>query len=251
MSWILAKARKWYSQRVEWARYRRDYDHFCRELNTASRINGPAIPQIDLFPILGEWTATTEFDTHYVYHCAWAARVLAETKPAKHIDISSSLYFSTICSAFVPVEFYDYRPAPLTLSGLICGACDLTKLPFDDDSIDSLSCLHVIEHLGLGRYGDPINPESDRIAAKELVRVLAKNGSLLIVCPIGRPRICFNAHRIYSFQQVVETFAPLSLKQFSLIADDAITSGLQVDAPPELADAQRYGCGCFWFQKGA
>src|SRR5947209_7689384 len=60
-------------------------------------------------------TAVTAFDRHYIYHTAWAARILSETKPALHTDISSSLYFSSIVSAFIKVKFYDIRPPVLSL----------------------------------------------------------------------------------------------------------------------------------------
>src|SRR3989344_7846185 len=63
--------------------------------------------------VLGEKTQTTSFDRHYIYHPAWAARILARTKPKFHVDISSSLSFCAIVSAFIPVKFYDYRPANL------------------------------------------------------------------------------------------------------------------------------------------
>ncbi|MDO8483139.1 MAG: hypothetical protein Q7S86_04975, partial [bacterium] len=69
-------------------------------------------------PCLYDKTAETYFDRHYIYHPAWAARVLAETKPKIHVDIASTLSFSAIVSAFLPIEFYDYRPANLTLSNL-------------------------------------------------------------------------------------------------------------------------------------
>src|SRR5690606_28659757 len=72
----------------------------------------------DLFPCLNDNTQNTGFDRHYVYHPAWAARILAQVKPEKHVDISSALNFCSIISAFVPVDFYDYRPANLTLSNL-------------------------------------------------------------------------------------------------------------------------------------
>lgn len=139
----------------------------------------------EMKPILGEKVSTTSFDKHYTYHPAWAARCLKEINPDEHIDISSKLYFSTMVSAFIPVKFYDYRPVQIYLDNLETGKADLTSLPFDSDSIISLSCMHTIEHIGLGRYGDPIDPEGDLKAIKELKRVLAKDGSLLFVVPIG------------------------------------------------------------------
>ena len=203
----------------------------------------------DRLPCLCDNTPDTGFDRHYIYHPAWAARIVSEVKPKVHTDISSTLAFCTILSAFIPVEFYDYRPAQIKLTGLFSGKADLTALPFDSGSILSLSCMHTVEHIGLGRYGDLLDPEGDTKAMHELQRVVAPGGSLLFVVPIGKPRILFNAHRIYSYTQILEYFTRMELVEFSLIPDDSQAGGLLVNAPREMADAQSYGCGCFWFRK--
>lgn len=205
------------------------------------------IPLSSAMPCLFENIPYTRFDTHYVYHTAWAARKVKEIGASEHIDISSSLYFSSIVSAFTPVHFYDFRPAKLNLSGLKSSPADLTKLHFRDNSIDSLSCMHTVEHVGLGRYGDPIDPDGDIQAAHELARVVKKGGSLLFVVPVGKPRIQFNAHRIYSYQMVIDLFPGMTLQEFSLIPDNALEIGYVPNATKELSDAQSYGCGCFWF----
>ena len=202
----------------------------------------------DAMPCMDENTAVTGFDRHYIYHPAWAARMLAALKPAEHVDISSSLHFCSLVSAFIKTRFYDYRPAPLYLSNLTSEAADLLALPFDSESIESLSCMHVVEHIGLGRYGDPMDYDGDIKAAAELARVVSPKGSLLFVVPVGRPRIAFNAHRIYSFEQVVALFPSLTLKHSSLVPDD-LDSGLVENPRPDVFSAQEYGCGCFWFVK--
>jgi SAM-dependent methyltransferase len=199
----------------------------------------------EIYPCLGDRTGTTPFDQHYIYHPAWAARVLSKTKPSQHTDISSILSFSSIVSAFVPVRFYDYRPAELNLPGLQSERADLLKLPFADQSIDSLSCMHTVEHIGLGRYGDPLDTQGDLKAINELKRVLKPGGNLLFVTPVGKPKIAFNAHRVYSYQQIITAFAPLVLQEFSLVPD---TGGLMENADPALVLKQDYGCGCFWFK---
>lgn len=197
-----------------------------------------------------ENSATSSFDTHYVYHTAWAARVIARINPEKHIDISGILYFSVILSAFIPVEFYDFRPAPLKgLSNLTSGQADLSNLHFKTNSIESISCLHVNEHIGLGRYGDPIDPDGDIKAMKELMRVTAIGGNLIFAVPMGEPRIVFNAHRIYGYSQIMEIFKDFKLEEFMMIPDDAIHTGPIINAPEEFVDRQQYGCGCFWFKK--
>jgi SAM-dependent methyltransferase len=200
----------------------------------------------DFYPCIKDKTVKTAFDAHYIYHTAWAARKVKEINPLKHVDISSSLYFPGIVSAFIPINFYDYRPAELKLSGLTSKHADLTKLDFEDNSINSLSCMHTVEHIGLGRYGDPIDPNSDLKAISELKRVLAKNGSILFVVPVGKPKIEFNAHRIYSYEQISEYFKELELKEFSLITD---SGNFIENADKNLIKEQKYGCGCFWFIK--
>ncbi len=216
----------------------------------ASEAAGARLPvrDEDLLPQLRDRTGATPFDRHYTYHPAWAARVLARTRPAEHVDISSILGFATMISAFIPTRFYDFRPAPLDLPGLACGAADLTALPFEDCSLRSLSCMHVIEHIGLGRYGDPIDPDGDLKAIRELVRVLAPGGDLLVATPVGRPRVQFNAHRVYDHQAFAGAFAPLDLVEFALI-EEAGERGPIVSPDPALVRAQEYGCGCFWFRR--
>ena len=203
----------------------------------------------DFYPQIKDKTVTTGFDTHYIYHTSWAARVVAQVKPHEHVDISSSLYFCGIVSAFVPTKFYDYRPAKLNLPNLSSGHADLLALPFENNSIKSLSCMHTIEHVGLGRYGEPIDPNADLKAISELIRVLAPGGTLIFVTPVGKPRIQFNAHRIYSYEQIMDYFKDLKLKEFSLIPDNARETGMIYNATEEQADKQKYGCGCFWFTK--
>lgn len=204
----------------------------------------------DIKACLVDATATTGFDRHYVFHCAWAARVLARTRPVEHTDISSSLYFVSGVSAFVPIRFLDYRPTNLGLSGLREQAVDIRQLPFASESVQSLSCMHVVEHIGLGRYGDPIDYDGDLIACAELKRVIAPGGRLLFVVPLAaQPRIAFNAHRIYALDQVMGMFDELRLEEFCLIPDREEDGGLVASPSEELLARQRYGCGCFLFRK--
>ncbi len=240
-------------QQWRWLRdyldFRRDWRKFAAA--TASSGNEPprfALRWEDRYVRLGDKRAATDFDPQYVYHVSWAIRLLLRQQPAEHVDISSYIFFPVVLSAFCRVKYYEFRPAPLKVSGLDSLAGDLQALPMAAGSVPSLSCMHVIEHIGLGRYGDPIDPQGDVKAIAELKRVLAPGGTLLFVTPTGRPRICFNAHRVYGYQQVLDLFAPLQLKEFSLLPDD-VSGGLIGNATAAQADAQAYGCGCYHFVK--
>lgn len=229
--------------------------NFRKNLEIFKRLQQEASPRFslsenDLMPYLDDNTSYTWFDRHYIYHPAWAARVVKKIAPAFHIDISSTLSFSSMLSAFVPVKFYDYRPAKLYLDGLSSERADLCNLHFESNSIHSLSCMHTVEHVGLGRYGDPLDYNGDLKAMKELSRVVAPGGHLLFVVPVGgKARIQFNAHRIYTKQMVAESFPDMELKEFTMVSILNDENGLIVNPSEEVLNREQYGCGCFWFVK--
>ncbi len=230
------------SERENFKKFRQVFDHF-NSLDANKKLKNE---WMDIFPFFTDNTKETEFDAHYIYHPAWAARIVRDIAPLKHIDISSTLHFCSILSAFIPVEFYDYRPANLKLTNLHSGKADLTNLHFASNSIQSLSCMHTIEHIGLGRYGEPLDPDADVTSINELKRVVAVNGSLLFVTPVGKPKIQFNAHRIYPPELITNLFKGFTLKKFSLVLDNR---DFLENAGFDVAEKQNYGCGCFWFIK--
>lgn len=201
---------------------------------------------LDAYPCLCDWTKSTPFDPHYFYQSAWLARSLASRKPAKHVDISSDVRMIGVLSAFIPVEFMDYRPLDVELSGLKCSRGNILDLSFPDESIASMSCLHVVEHIGLGRYGDPIDPDGSISALLELQRVMAPDSILYLSVPVGRERVCFNAHRVFSPDTIFSRLPKMDLLSFSVI-DDAgcFWPEYSIDKAKKLD----YGCGLFVMKK--
>jgi len=198
----------------------------------------------DAYPCLSDRTPRTPFDAHYFYQGAWLSRRLAQTNPVRHVDMGSSVMMISVLSAQVPVVFVDYRPLPVALAGITSVGGDLNQLPFADRSLDSASSLHVIEHVGLGRYGDPMRAEGSRLAARELARVIKPGGRLFVSVPVGRERVCFNAHRVFAPSTIVGYFDGLLLERFALV-DDA--GHFAEDAPLDAAAGLDYGCGMFEF----
>lgn len=226
--------------------YLRDFLMFGRLIGRSTRFQ---LSWQNRYPCLRDRTRNTYFDRHQIYYTAWAARTIAQTRPKVHVDIASDLYFSSLVSAFVTMRFFDIRPPNLALNNLTVDSVDLVRLPFEDESVESLSCMHTIEHVGLGRYGDNLDPDGDLKALSELRRVLSVGGTLLIVVPVGRPTIRFNAHRVYSYRQILHYLQELELVEFALVPDEHTGLGLIRGASEVLADEQDYGCGCFWFRK--
>jgi SAM-dependent methyltransferase len=185
---------------------------------------------------------------HYFFQDLWAARKIFARQPASHIDIGSRIDgFVAHLLTFMPVTVIDVRPLTSNVPGLRFMHADATSLEgFADGSIDSLSSLHAIEHFGLGRYGDPIDPDGWRKAMLSLQRVLRPGGRLYLSVPVGRECLCFNAHRIFAPQRVLDTLAGLKLVCFAGVDDSGqLQDGI---APGQLATAD-YGCGIFEFTK--
>ena len=201
---------------------------------------------LDLHPCLGDWSTYTPFDAHYFYQGAWLARKLVESGIRKHVDIGSSVLTMSVLSAWVDTVFVDYRPLKVSLPRLGSVAGDILQLPFADNVLYSLSCLHVVEHIGLGRYGDPIDPQGSIKAAFELQRIMRPGGRLFLSLPIGRERVCFNAHRVHDPDSVIKMFEQLRLVEFSYV-DDA--GQLREKRMPSSASESHYGCGLFVFEK--
>jgi hypothetical protein len=205
-----------------------------------------AVAWSDLHPCLLDRLSKTPFDPHYFYQGAWLARRLHEVATPFHVDVGSSVMTINVLSATVKTIFVDYRPLRVALQGLQPVAGDLTCLPFADKSLPSVSCLHVIEHVGLGRYGDPLNPHGGRWAAENLQRVVRPGGRLFLSTPVGRERVCFNAHRVFAPKTITALFPTLRLESFSLV-DDHGRFLERTDL--KMAAGLDYGCGMFEFMK--
>jgi len=196
----------------------------------------------DSLPMLTDRLATTPYDSHYLHQDSWAARRVAEHAPVRHVDVGSRVDYVCFLGAIVPVTFVDIRPLEAQVENVESVTGSVLEMPFEDRSLESVSCLHVVEHIGLGRYGDPLDPNGTRRAIAELQRVVAPGGELLLSTPVGRPRVCFNAHRIHDPRDVRTMVGELELLEFSGVDDaGAFRRHRTLD---ELAD-QSYACGMY------
>ncbi len=201
--------------------------------------------QINMKPMLNEKTKSTLFDPHYFYQDIWAFRRIIESKCDQHVDVGSKVYYVGFLTAITKVTFIDIRPLIANLENFSSKKGSILSMPFKDHSVSSLSCLHVAEHIGLGRYGDTLDPRGTKKAAIELSRILAPDGNLYFSVPIGKPRLVFNAHRIHSTEQMINYFSELELKELSGVDDKG---NFRKYIKRDLLDSCEYGLGLFWFK---
>lgn len=200
-----------------------------------------------LFPqIFDKDPGAHTFDKHYVYMDRWAFRYLLQSRPAEHVDVGSSIRFLSMASTVTKLKFVDIRPIKTDFDNFECTAGSILQMPFADNSVASLSCLHVAEHIGLGRYGDPVDALGTQKACKELQRVLAPGGALYFALPIGKSAVYFNAHRVHDPEAILGYFNGLRLEEFAAVDDKG-----NFIAQANIGDFKNasYSCGCFKFVK--
>ncbi len=225
---------------INWKKYLSDW-HRYGQLSQVEKLS-----LWDSAPQLFDATPTTYFAADYFYQAVWAMEKIIQSRCALHVDIGSDSKFVGMVSAYVETVMVDIRPLVTGLDRLHSVSGSILSLPFNNGSIKSLSCLHVAEHIGLGRFGDPLDPLGTQKACADLSRVLCPGGDLFFSVPIGSPRVCFNAHRIFDPAQITAYFSGLKLIEFSAVDDDG---KLCLNADPAKFAACQYSCGLFHFSK--
>lgn len=201
-----------------------------------------------IMPILFEKTKHSGFDPHYICQAYWAVSQIVKNKSHHdpHIDISSNVAFVAQLCAMTEVIQVEYRPPKLSLPVLKKVSGDVLCLPFADNSLFSVSCLHVVEHIGLGRYGDKVDVNGCWNALSELERVIAPGGNLYLTVPIGKSGVFFNGCYVFNAMDIVEKMSAMTLFDFAWVDDQGklIETGHLSDT-----DQLTYGLGLFSFKK--
>ena len=223
------------------------YIKFLKDWKKYRKIpNAESINIKNIYPCIHDNTSSTPLDSHYFYQDIWAFKHILQSNTKQHVDIGSRLIYVGMLSTITEVTFIDIRPLNANLKNLKSKYGTILELPYKNNSVKSLSCLHVAEHIGLGRYGDPLDPEGTMKTIEELKRILSVDGDLYFSLPVGKPKLCFNAHRIHSPEQILECFSDLKLMEFSGVDDKG--NFLENINPSELS-SKNYACGMFWFRK--
>lgn len=184
---------------------------------------------------------------HYFHQDLLVAQWIHADQPRRHIDVGSRVDgFVAHVAAFREIEVLDIRPLGSTARGITFGVRDIMLEDASADSItDSLSCLHTIEHFGLGRYGDPLDPDGWRRGWANLVRMVEPGGTVYLSTMIGPQRVEYDAHRVFAVPTLLDLVAPTcDVLEFAFV-DDAGDLHTEADWTSAAA-GESFGCqvGC-------
>ena len=208
--------------------------------------------------ILDRYKPAGSIDSHYFLQDIHVAKHIMQEKPVRHFDVGSRVdgFISHLLAGLEgEVTIIDVRPMPIKIEHLNFIQANATNLKeIADNSIESLSSLHAVEHFGLGRYGDNVDPKACFTAMRSLQRVVKRNGKLYFSVPIGRTdAVYFNSHRIFKAQTILKIFDEMELEEFSYIHNYQIKT---IDGKKAMHLIQNnaiaienYDCGIFVFRK--
>ena len=201
----------------------KNYLSYIVDLIKYSRMSKERIKIIELYPCIYAKDKQAGNVASYFYQDTWLAKKMFEKKPDQHIDVGSTVLLVGILSQFTKVISVDINSIKSHLPGLTPIKGSVLKMPFKDNEIGSLSSLCVLEHIGLGRYGDKLDPSGTDKAIKEIKRVMAPNGDLYISVPIEREnKVYFNAHRVFELDSFILKFEGFSLVELKFAKGDGI-----------------------------
>jgi len=211
--------------------------------------------KIILYPCLSDYYQEGgNTKSEYFWQDLFIAQKVFQANPLKHVDIGSRIdSFVAHVASFREIEVFDIRNVSTKISGVIFRQADFMSEDLTrSDYCDSLSCLHALEHFGLGRYGDPINPEGYKLGLRNMSNMLKPGGTFYLSVPIGAPRVEFNAHRVFSptLLRKIAVEHKLQLKEFLWLDRERVLKQSQnYDADMEFLGHQEYNLGIFIFQK--
>lgn len=233
----------------EFVGYIRAYRRFAKQLDS----DWPIAPS---YPCLSDkYAAAGTAQGHYFHQDLLVSQLIFKRSPRSHVDVGSRVDgFVAHVAAFRKIEVLDIRPLSASIGNITFRQADLMSMrSITSGYCDSLSCLHALEHFGLGRYGDPLNARGWQEGLLALATLLETGGLLYLSVPVGAQRVEFNGHRVFAPNTVVTEAKLLGLKleAFHYIDDKGLLHENKAGTVEMLNKASNlhYGCGIFEFRK--
>lgn len=212
------------------------------------------LPVLNWRPIFGEHLMSSgQAKGHYFYMDNIVANWIHVTQCREHIDIGSRLdgFISSIC-VFKKVTYVDIRENSIQLQNLTTIVGDIMDENFVDTlpKYESVSCLHTLEHFGLGRYGDNIDPLGHQKGLNNISKIVSKGGNLYLAVPMGKQRVEFNAHRVFFADTIPNLLTDFTLEKFAFVDDSGLPQYPDITTiQQDWYFEQRLGCAIYKFRK--
>ncbi len=227
-----------------------------RKLKKQARNSNNLFQLADFTPCLDDkFVESGILEKHYFHQDLLIARRININKPGKHVDVGSRIDgFVAHVASYREIEVFDIRPLERKIPNIKFVQVDFAKEIEQElkNYTDSISCLHAIEHFGLGRYGDIIDYNGYIKGLNNLYEILKPQGKFYFSVPMGKQRIEFNAHRVFSLKYLLSIFeGKFRIDQFSYINDDDILfENIKLtDENIENNFKCNYGCAIFELTK--
>ncbi len=183
---------------------------------------------------------------HYFHQDLLVAKFIHDKNPIRHVDVGSRIDgFVAHVASFRPIEVVDIRPLEVsTYDNIQFIKADLMNENISLKSVcDSLSCLHALEHFGLGRYNDPLKPNGHLIGFNNLYEMLKPRGVLYLSFPIGKNEVHFNSQRIFHPEEIKKWIVDkFKIERFDYVNDNGdLIRNSSIDQVEPLS----FGCGIY------
>jgi hypothetical protein len=205
------------------------------------------------YPILQDRSAESASLGEYFWQDILVAKEIMKQAPNRHIDVGSRIDgFIAHLACVRKVEVLDIRPLTVQIDNLKFTQWDITQPNTELTGVaDCVSCLHTLEHIGLGRYGDKLDPNGWRKGLRSLVDLVAPGGGLWLSVPIGRQRVEFNAHRVFDPATIIRSAGELGMKinRFFYLSDSYFVESIMLEKDLAFLRTEHYNLGVFYFTK--
>jgi hypothetical protein len=209
-----------------------------------------------IHPILGEHINSpgpAKSNNQYFYPDMIVASEIFKEKPKKHVDIGSRIDgFVSSVAVYRKIEIFDIRDPHIVHKNILFNKMDINSSKNISNYLeytDSLSCLSVLEHIGLGRYGDKLDCDGHINAFGNIVKILKPEGLFYLSVPISEEtKVYFNAHRSFNPKSLLQWSRLVTLEKFHYISDEGDLNE-NVDLMNQYFKKLRFGCGIYIFRK--
>lgn len=213
--------------------------------------------ELKLVPSLHDrYASNGDYEHEYFWQDLHVAQYVYNKNPEVHLDIGSRIdgFISNLATC-MKVTVLDIREQTVKIPNVFFEQADL----MDSSSISSyvnkfasISCLHTIEHFGLGRYGDPIMVDGFDTGFTNISSMLCNGGILYLSTPVSnRSYVEFNSNRVTDYKKIIKAASELNLtlEDFRTITHKGVSNSHTEDPETLMKKVDDYTLGFFIFKR--